>query len=115
MARIIQTLNNKVSAAIQIWRKTQKDTWLEKAIIAGRIIFSMDGSCYNLSCALALAGETDEAFHLLQKALENNHITWTHVHGTEEIPGDPDWDDFRNNTRYLELLKRFGDGDKSED
>ena len=107
------TLNNKVSVAIQIWRKTQEYKWLEKAIVSGRIIFSMDESCYNLSCALALAGETDEAFHLLQKALENNHIAWTHVHGTEEISGDPDWDDFRNTTRYLELLKRFGDGDKT--
>jgi len=55
---------------------------------------------YNAACLEALAGNADEAFALLHKALELNQ---TEIR--EYLEGDSDLDNIRDDPRFQELLK----------
>ncbi len=108
------TLNNRSNALLKIWLDTGEDTYLKEMLASARRSVTLGGKHYNLSCALALSGEVEEAFDELAGCLEREEIAWSHVDGTEDGKGepDPDWDGLRTHPRYLELKARYGAGKK---
>jgi len=53
---------------------------------------------------LAVLGEYDEAFDLLERDLEEEHVLW----GVECLGVDPDFDAVRGDPRYIDLMERIG-------
>jgi tetratricopeptide (TPR) repeat protein len=108
---IIPALRDYVASAqvcvlqqsLTLWKSSLSMDWLSKAIDSGRRAYELNGSCYDLACALAVAGELEEAFFYLQESLKDKQIEWSYVHGCCGTEGDPDWDHLRSDPRYLAL------------
>jgi tetratricopeptide (TPR) repeat protein len=95
-------LNIQSASLNALWHELQDQNLLARAIIAGRGAVAMGANCYNLACLLALAGEKDEAFELLERSLSEEQISWTHV------AQDMDWDGLREDSRYQNLASEYG-------
>lgn len=70
----------------------------EKAEIAYRL---NPDKAYNLACAYALLDETDNALKYLKLSLLGRSI------GKEHIKKDKDWDNYRENPEFIELLSKY--------
>ena len=56
---------------------------------------------YNLACSLALTGESDDAFRVLERAFQLGYREWRHMET------DHDLDPIRDDPRYDDLLRRM--------
>jgi tetratricopeptide (TPR) repeat protein len=98
----------KSTALCRLWRKTNENDLLEEAIQTGRRAVEMGGGSYNLACALALKGESEEAFDILENSLEKEEIKWSFV------AEDDDWESLRGEKRYMGLEEKYGDTEKDD-
>ena len=59
------------------------------------------GTLYNIACAYARAGRSDEALDTLEEALDRavTNLAW--------IANDPDWSELRSHARFQQLLSRL--------
>ena len=73
------------------------------------------GVYYNTACSLALSGNKDEAFELLQKAFEADSASGERQLGRRLVETDMDIASLREDERFGELFgKHYGAGDKAE-
>jgi adenylate cyclase len=72
--------------------------WIEKA---KRMDPSDPGTLYNVGCAYAIAGRSDQALDTLEQAIDRSvtNLAW--------ISNDPDWDSLRDHPRFKALLDRL--------
>jgi len=96
-------LNFQSASLSALGRELQDRSLLERAIMTARRAVSLGADCYDLACVLALAGEKDEAFELLERSLSENQISWEHV------AQDRDWEALREDPRYKGLEGKYAE------
>ncbi|ROH92794.1 hypothetical protein EGI15_11280 [Chryseobacterium cucumeris] len=78
-----------------------KDDILNSALEKAQKGYENGSSPYNLACAYSLKNETKKALSLLNESLDKNLITVSH------IEKDKDWDNFRKNKEFIDLLDQY--------
>ncbi|MEE8452273.1 MAG: hypothetical protein V3R99_10175 [Thermoguttaceae bacterium] len=90
--------NNLSSQLSDSWRETGRQESLAEALEAARGAVALGEKHYNLACALALTGSTDEAIDELAGCFERGEIERAHVEK------DLDWDGLREQPRFRALM-----------
>lgn len=111
LKQIERKLNVNVKDAIALSRSASYKAFLEDKISASSAIKKVleiapnDGlALYNCACTYAVLGNKEEAFELLQKAIRigyKNIIEW--------IENDPDFEAFRDDPHFKDILTKAGE------
>jgi Flp pilus assembly protein TadD len=91
--------DNLSSSLLRRGRVEGSEQELREALEASREATLLGAGRYNLACALALVGETNEAFAELAGCLEREEISREHV------AHDPDWEHLHLDHRFQSLLQ----------
>lgn len=95
-------LNLSIASLNGLWHLDHDDQRLHEMRKRADETTQLGGSDYNLACNYALAQLPEEAFSKLASCLEQKQISWGHV------SHDTDWDDWRDDPRYMELEQKYG-------
>ncbi|MDW7690925.1 hypothetical protein R9C00_20785 [Flammeovirgaceae bacterium SG7u.111] len=84
-----------------ITKRKSARSLIQKAIEKGKKSLELGGSCYNLSCGLALLDEKKEAFHYLNLSLKNKDIK------TDFVLNDEDWSSFLEDEEFKAIIGKY--------
>lgn len=90
--------------------QVEKDLQDAKKALLRAVSLKCDHGYYNLACAYALTGEIDEAFTLLEKAIERK------VHPSAAEISDDEWlDSLKETQRFDQLLERVKESQRQKE
>jgi tetratricopeptide (TPR) repeat protein len=96
--KCVEAWLNISTDSLKLWHLTHDPFVLREALCASQKASDSCKCHYNLSCALALLENTDEAFDYLEKSIANKEVTPDHIRR------DRDWQHLRHHPRFIALV-----------
>ncbi|MDR4955141.1 tetratricopeptide repeat protein [Chryseobacterium sp. ES2] len=96
-----RTFYNWGYSLIRLGQLLSDDKYLRKALEITQKGYELGGNPYNMSCIYALLNDKENALKYLKETLDSNFIT------LEEIYKDDDWNIFKSDNDFLNLINQY--------